>query len=213
MYCYCYSVNKRFQSLLQAFLWPFFTLNLLQLCTLVGVAIWPKTACWTNRSAPLGGEWEVLGPRSWYAWPLFSKTPATDPETPFPRQVLTFVTWAGVYVGNLCLCFAQIYPWHCPVLSFRAANPGVAQESDSGTFKRYWNGLLRKMLSGWYLIDCYGYKSTCGANKASLSKIFNLVCISQVSRSVSNFDAILPFYVDILGSTIVHQVDFEDFVE
>ena len=59
----------------------------------------------------------------------------------------------------------------------------------------------------------YDYYSTCGANKASLSKFFNLVCISQVSRSVSNFDAILPFYVDILGSTIVHQVDFEDFVE
>jgi len=32
----------------------------------------------------------------------------------------------------------------------------------------------------------------------------------KVSRSVSNFDAILPFYVDILGSTIVHQDRFPD---
>ena len=132
IYCYCYSVNKHFQSLLQAFLWPFFTLNLHQLCTLVGVALWPKTACWTNRSAPLGmGGGPVL-----IRLAPFSKTPATDPETPLPRQVLTFVTWMGAYVGNLCLCFAQIYPWHCPVLSFRAANPGVAQELDGGTFKR-----------------------------------------------------------------------------
>jgi len=32
----------------------------------------------------------------------------------------------------------------------------------------------------------------------------------KVSRSVSNMDAILPFYVDTLGSSIVHQESFSD---